>query len=236
MKSKNLKESSLMDGNWFALFTLANLGAHEVIEISSIEFAERIGVSQQTASRRLKELEKSGWITRMISHKGQSIRITNRGLEMLHKIHLLLNDIFEKKPRDLIIEGAVFKGVGEGAYYIAQEGYSKQFEKKLGFKPYPGTLNLKIIKRPDFQIRNLLESASFKGINIEGFKDQDRTFGPVKCFRVKINDTIEGALLLIRRTHYREEVLEIIAPVYLRDKFNLKDGDLVKVSIDINQQ
>ncbi len=225
-----------MAQDWFALFTLANLGAYDVIEISSIEFAEKIGVSQQTASRRLKELEKKGWITRVISHKGQSIRITTKGLEMLHKIYLLLNNIFEKKPQDLKVEGIVFKGMGEGAYYVTQPGYLKQFEQKLGFKPFPGTLNLRLIKQPDLQIRKLLESKSYPGILIEGFENQNRTFGPVKCFPVKVNESVEGALLLIQRTHYKGEVLEIIAPIYLREAFNLKDGDKVRVSIEINQQ
>ncbi|MFX1294618.1 MAG: DUF120 domain-containing protein [Promethearchaeota archaeon] len=223
-----------MAENWFALFTLANLGAYKVIEISSIEFAEKIGVSQQTASRRLKHLEKIEWITRIISHKGQSIRITEKGLEMLHKIYLLLNGIFEKRPQDIKIKGVLFSGMGEGAYYIAQKGYIEQFEKKLGFNPYPGTLNLRLINQPDLQIRRLLESDSFSGIKIEGFKNQDRTFGPVKGFRVKINDTIEGALLLIKRTHYHEGILEIIAPKFLREEFNLKDGDEVRISIEIS--
>ncbi|MHA1129218.1 MAG: DUF120 domain-containing protein [Candidatus Helarchaeota archaeon] len=222
-----------MAENWFALFTLANLGAYKVIEISSIEFAERIKVSQQTASRRLKELEMLGYISRDISHKGQSIRITQKGLEMLHKIYLLLHDIFDKKPQELILEGTVFSGLGEGAYYVIQPGYQKQFLKKLGFKPFPGTLNLRIEKQPDSQIRRLLEH-SLPGVIIEGFKDTNRTFGSVKCFRAKINNQIEGAVLLIKRTHYQDDVLEVIAPVCLREKFNLKNGDTVKVLVDFN--
>ncbi len=223
-----------MAENWFALFTLANLGAYEVIEISSIEFAERIRVSQQTASRRLKELEKLGYISRVISHKGQSIRITDKGFEMLHKIYLLLHDIFDKKPQELVIEGAVFSGFGEGAYYVTQPGYLDQFEKKLGFNPFPGTLNLRLVKQPDLQIRGLLESDSFPGVIIDGFKNANRTFGPVKCFKVKINDELDGALLLIKRTHYQSDVLELIAPDCLRKTYNLKDGDSVKITIDLN--
>jgi len=222
-----------MEESWFALITLANLGASEAIEISSIEFAQKINTSQQTASRRLKELEKRGFITRVISHKGQSIRITNEGLEMLQKIHIILSNIFEKKPRELTIEGQVFTGLGEGAYYIMQAGYLNQFEEKLGFKPYPGTLNLKLIKQPDLQLRRVLESDSYPGIEIEGFKDEQRTYGPVKCFKVKINQSLPGAILLIKRTHYEEEVLEIISPEYLRKTLNLKDGDKVRISVEL---
>ncbi|HUX99332.1 MAG TPA: DUF120 domain-containing protein [Candidatus Deferrimicrobium sp.] len=222
-----------MAETWFALFTLANLGADEGVEISSIEFAEKIGASQQTASRRLKELEKKGLVTRVISHKGQSIRITKAGIEMLHQIYLLLNSMFEKQPHDLKIEGQVFSGMGEGAYYVTQKGYADQFVEKLGFSPYAGTLNLRIVKQPDQQIRKLLESDSYKGIQIDGFKDQQRTYGPVKCFSVKIAENVPGAILLIKRTHHHENVLEIISSKYLRDDLKLKDGDTVKLSIQL---
>lgn len=222
-----------MEEYWFALFTLANLGASDAIEISSIEFGQKLKTSQQTASRRLKELEKRGLITRVISHKGQSIRLTKDGVEMLQKIYLILSNIFEKKPHELTIEGQVFAGLGEGAYYIMQAGYLSQFEKKLGFIPYPGTLNLRLTKQPDLQLRRVLESNSYPGIEIAGFKDEKRTYGPVKCFLVKLNESIPGAILLIKRTHYQDEVLEIISPEFLRKKLNLKDGDKVRLSVEL---
>ncbi|NVM54850.1 MAG: DUF120 domain-containing protein [Candidatus Helarchaeota archaeon] len=212
------------------------MGAYDIIEISSIEFAERIGASQQTASRRLKDLEKNGLITRVISHKGQAIRITREGLDLLQKIYLLLNSIFAQKVQELSIcklEGEIFSGMGEGAYYVMQKGYLEQFEKKLGFNPYPGTLNIRLKKQPDLQIRRVLESDAYPGIVIAGFKDKQRTFGAVKCFRVKINESLPGALLLIRRTHYRDDVLEIISPKFLRDALNLKDGDKIGVTIEL---
>ncbi|NVM28665.1 MAG: DUF120 domain-containing protein [Candidatus Helarchaeota archaeon] len=218
---------------WFSLFTLANLGAHEIIEISSIEFAEKIGASQQTASRRLKDLEKKGLVTRMISHKGQSIRITKPGIEMLHKIYLLLDNMFSQKPQKLKVEGEIFSGMGEGAYYVMQQGYADQFKDKLGFDPYPGTLNIKLSKQPDLQIRRVLESDSYPGIEIAGFKDKQRTYGPVKCFLVKVNESVQGAILLIKRTHYRDNVLEIISPEFLREKLKLKDGDQIGVTVEL---
>ncbi len=222
-----------MAETWFALFALANLGAYEIIEISSIDFALKIGASQQTASRRLKDLEKKGLITRIISHKGQSIRITKKGIELLHKIYLLLNNIFLQKPQKLIIEGQIFSGLGEGAWYITKGGYVDQFKEKLGFDPFPGTLNIKLTKQPDLQIRKVLESKAYRGIEISGFKDEERTYGAVKCFRVELNDSTPGAILLIQRTHYSDNVLEIISPFYLREKLKLEDGDKVIVSIDL---
>ena len=54
-----------------------------------------------------------------------------------------------------------------------------QFSSKLGIKPYPGTLNIKIY--PEYE--NILRRIrSADGTHIDGFKDNERTFGAVKCF------------------------------------------------------
>ena len=40
------------------------------------------------------------------------------------------------------IEGEIVSGLGKGSYFLSQEFYTKEFEKNLGFIPYPGTLNV----------------------------------------------------------------------------------------------
>lgn len=44
---------------------------------------------------------------------------------------------------DSYFTGRVFSGVGEGSFYVSL--YSKKFLEKLGFRPYPGTLNLRLV-------------------------------------------------------------------------------------------
>ena len=68
-------------------------------------------------------------------------------------------------------------------------------------------------------------------MEIEGFKDEDRTFGSVKCYPVIIENEVKGALILALRSHYDASVLEIIAPVPLRKHLKLKDGQKVKVEV-----
>jgi CTP-dependent riboflavin kinase len=41
---------------------------------------------------------------------------------------------------------------------------------------------------------------------------------------------VEGALIAADRTSYALSVLEVIAPVSLRERFGLEDGDKVKVA------
>ncbi len=209
-------------------------GTRRVLRISSKELAEKIGQSTQTAARKLKELENAGYIERTISKDGQYIVITEKGRDLLHKEYIDYRKIFEELPDSIVIRGRVTGGVGEGAYYVSLEGYRRQFIEKLGFDPFPGTLNLKIPKEQMF-FRKLLDRE--EGIKIEGFSAENRTFGEVKAFLCKISkagdckDPVDSALVIPQRTHYPSDVLEVIAPVRLRDVLGLEDGDIVELEV-----
>jgi riboflavin kinase len=127
------------------------------------------------------------------------------------------------------LEGTVFTGLGEGAYYISKEHYRKQIAEKLGFEPYPGTLNLKL--SADYDIKTRMELDAYPAVEITGFQNTDRTFGLVKCYPAMIGGMVKGALITALRSHYDTSVLEIIAPVCLRKQLNLKDGNKVKVEV-----
>ncbi|AEA47052.1 winged helix-turn-helix domain-containing protein/riboflavin kinase [Archaeoglobus veneficus] len=198
----------------------------KVLKISSKELAEKINQSLQTAARKLKELEDEGLIERMLYKDGQYIVITEKGKDLLYKEYLDYKRIFEGEDA-IILKGRVFGGVGEGAYYVSLEGYRKQFIEKLGFDPYPGTLNLKIPKEQMFFRKRLDQE---EGITIEGFSTEDRTFGDVKAFKCRI-DGMEGAIVIPQRTHYPADVLEVIAPVKLREHLGLEDGDTVEIEV-----
>ncbi|RLF17684.1 MAG: riboflavin kinase [Thermoprotei archaeon] len=214
------------------LYTLALMGAHrKPILISTTKLAERLGVSQQTASRRLLDLEKNGMIRRELSPRGSLIYITEKGMKALRDLYEGLAMIFEAKKElkgILTLKGKVFTGLGEGAYYVTIPYYYKQFSRILGGPPYPGTLNLRLEDEESLANRKFLDS--MPGIYIPGFSDERRSYGGVKCFKVLINGE-EGLLLLIERTHYPPNVIEIISKKKLREALSLKDGDLVTVKV-----
>jgi len=216
---------------FFILYRLAEMGAYNRTIKASTEFlAERLGVSQQTASRYLVGLERVGWIKRIITAQGTLVRLSEEGKKQLKKVHSGLSVILEAKyPPSLTIEGTVFSGLGEGAYYVTREAYRRQFIEKLGFDPYPGTLNLKLTTEYDVEAAADLES--YPAIVIEGFKDESRTYGPVRCFHALVNNREKGAVVMALRSHYNMSVLEVISPVYLRGKLKLKDGNRVKVTV-----
>ena len=215
----------------FTLIKLAEMGAHKrVAKISTEYLAEKLDASQQTASRYLIELDRMGWIKRTVTPDGCLIRITDTGFKELQKLYSDLRFLMETAyPPSITLEGTVFTGFGEGAYYISLEPYRKQFMEKLGFDPYPGTLNLKLTTDYDVKARSELET--YPAVGIEGFKNENRSFGHVKCYPVIIDNRVKGALISALRGHYDASVIEIIAPVFLRKYLNLKDGHKVKVEV-----
>jgi riboflavin kinase len=225
----------LTDGNFsrhvLTLIKLAEMGAHKrTSKISTEYLAEKMEISQQTASRYLVELESRGWIQKTTTPEGSLIRIQEAGIMELQKLHSMLHLILEAAyPPSVTVEGTVFTGLGEGAYYISKEYYRKQFVEKLGFDPYPGTLNLKLTT--DYDLKTRAEVGAYPAIEIQGFKNENRTFGTVKCYPARIGNKVKGALILALRSHYDRSVLEIVAPVNIRKQLSLKDGQKVKVEI-----
>jgi riboflavin kinase len=215
----------------YTLLKLAEMGAHRrTAKISTEYLAEKLGTSQQTASRYLIELERNGWIIRSVTPEGCLIMIGDLGTAELKKLYSNLRFLIEATyPPSVTLEGVVFTGLGEGAYYIGKENYRKQFIERLGFDPYPGTLNIKLTT--DYDIRTRKELEAYPAIEIQGFKNEDRTFGLVKCYPVIIENKVKGALITALRSHYDVSVVEIIAPVCLRKHLNLKDGHKVKLEV-----
>ncbi len=207
---------------WYTLYKMAELGATKrTIRTSTTELAKTLNASQQTASRHLIELEKKGYIAEQTSFKGIEVRVTDKGMDELRRVYLQLKAMIEG-PNTIIIEGIVFSGLGEGAYYVSQREYNRQFERKIGFEPYPGTLNLKLFPA---EIVKKKELETYPPILVKGFERQKRQFGDVRCYLITINDKVEGAAIMINRTHYDDSVIEVIAPTHLKSKLGIKDGD-----------
>ncbi|MBI5035787.1 DUF120 domain-containing protein [Candidatus Micrarchaeota archaeon] len=182
---------------------------------SSAALASFLGTSQQTAFRWLKSLEREGLV-----EKNGKYRITSKGSAYVKNLFV----------QETEIEGVVFTGMGEGKYYLAKEGYRKQFQKALGFKPYPGTLNIRLESEEAMEANRQLRQG--KGIEIRGFREKERAYGGAKCYRVLIQNKVGGAIIVPERAHYTEEVVEILAPLNLRKKLNLKDGSKIILKIE----
>ena len=125
---------------------------------------------------------------------------------------------------DTALEGIVVVGLGTGAVFMSIDHYKKEIKEKLGFDAYPGTLNMVLNNRQT----NLLKDIN--PIRIESFKKDNKTFGGVSCYKVKINN-VDGAIIVPDLTEHEEDTIEIIAPINLKLKLNIKDGDKIKIEL-----
>lgn len=198
------------------------LALAQVEGMTPTEAARALGISRQGLYKALRKLRDMGLV-----EEGAYIKFGEAGRDELREILRGLMKYFGITT--IRLEGYVARGLGEGAFYVSLEGYKRQIEEKLGFAPYPGTLN--IVLAPDsLPYRRYLDS--LPGIVLEGFSNGLRTYGRVKAFRCRIAD-IEGAVLIIERTHHGPEVVEVVAPVKLRDALSLEDGDPVSVEVEL---
>jgi len=196
--------------------------------ITQAEISKETGLSQQTVSRKLKELEEDGIIQRILTKEGEYIKLTDKGEEELRSyiedaLQLIL------RTRTLRIKGKVTGGLGEGRIFLSLPYYMESFKKYLGFEPYAGTLNLVIYDRISLENRLILDVA--KGVIIPEHKEPNRVLGSVKAFPSSVNSLSPAAIIIPARTTHPKSVIEIISPYYLREKLSLKDGDEISIEV-----
>ncbi len=236
--------------NYFHILTLTKLlsiGAMEdYVETTSTQISRVINRSQQTASKILIELENEGLIIRIKNSKRFKVRVTTKGYEIIKDIYEMIKNSMDKSNNNIIIfKGKIVTGMGEGSYYMSLEGYKSQFKSKLGYEPFPGTLNVKIDDKIYIDSRRQL--LNYPSIYIKGFKNQDRTFGWVKCFPAIITKenrnkqpqeeeenkeiTLNSHVLLLERTHHDNSLIEVISPLCIKDTADLKNGDMISIKV-----
>ena len=218
------------------ILTLAELllrGArYNYVEVTTKDLGKSIRRSQQAASKHLLDLEKDGYLHRVRKGQGFRVKVTEKGFEQMSKLFLAVKTALDSAPNHLEFQGVAVSGMGEGAYYMAMPGYKNQFVKKLGYAPFPGTLNIKLEDQVYVNAKKELDR--YPGVFIDGFSDGKRTYGWAKCYNAVINDKVNGALLVIERTHHGDSVIEVIAPIKIKDAANIRDVDKVSIKVPLS--
>jgi len=201
-------------------------GDHTAVVFTSRQIGEKLGVSQQAADRYLLALESAGLVTRSMAQRRQRLLLTPSAMTLLRGEYHSYRRIFEG-PSKVSLSGKVTSGLGEGRYYLSQPGYLVQFTERLGYSPYPGTLNVRV--GPE-ALRRASLVAEWTGVRVDGFHASGRTFGGATCFPARMNGH-PCHLIHPDRSHYKD-VIEFIARDRLRDALHLKDNDAVQVAIE----
>jgi riboflavin kinase, archaea type len=243
--------------HFLILINLLSLGAKEIyIEVTSSQISKVIERSQQTASKVLIELEKYNLIERIKNNKVFKVKVTPEGFEAIKELQEMIKSATDNsKRKSAIFQGKIVTGMGEGSYYMSLKGYTKQFKDKLGYEPFPGTLNVRLDDKICRDTKR--EIINYPSIYIHGFRDENRTFGWVKCYpailfpeAVKKKEDmknnhhltgskkvgIDSSILLLERTHHDNSLIEVISPVCIKDTGNLKNGDIVTIQLKESDQ
>ena len=122
------------------------------------------------------------------------------------------------------ITGVVFSDLGRAASFMSVERVRRTLGKKLGFFPYPGTLNLRL--ETDQAMESWREARGRRGIEIAS---EDPAHCHARCFLVEIEGKGRGAVILPEVEGYPSDKVEIIAPVRLKDEIEVKDGERVTI-------
>ncbi len=201
------------------------------IKVSCSGLAGQLDVSTQTASRRLQRLDEAGLLRREFVSDGQWVALTGDGERTLRREYERYRQLFESAPT-VEFCGRVTAGMGEGRHYISLPGYQSQFVERLGYKPFPGTLNLTL---DETSVRRRGRLDALEAIPIDGWEDEERTYGPADCYPATVTaagETYENAHAIVpERTHHDEDSLELIAPDKLRDELSLADDDWIDVTV-----
>lgn len=207
-------------------------GIRHPVHISSIKLSKNLGISQQSASRYLIELVDRGYLNRRLAQGGQVVTILEKGILTLKREFSEYSLMFGTQ-REIEMKGTLETGLGEGGYYISKKGYMSQFKQKLGWEPYEGTFNLRL---DEDEVPKIEAMRAAEGMLISGFEQEGRTFGKAWVFdcalRNGTSNVDDCAIISPKRTHYKR-VVEIISPVFLRDKLDAEDGETFIISVNL---
>ena len=123
------------------------------------------------------------------------------------------------------IRGVIKSGLGKGARFAGLDWVTDQFEKAMGFKPFPGTLNVRVIESDLPALRSFFAEKDFELV------PDNPTFCTAWLKKVRVNGVPAAAVFPSEdvRAH-GGEVLELMSERHLKDTLGLKDGDQVSIT------
>ncbi len=128
----------------------------------------------------------------------------------------------EKKKR-MKVTGAVVSGVGESASFLTIPWVNNQITQMVRFSPYSGTLNVDVA---DAGIQKRL-----KRHGTDKILPEEKGFCEALIFRGRVAGRYPCGVILPLVQGYPSSILEIVAPVHLKDALSMKDGDGIEVEI-----
>jgi riboflavin kinase len=125
---------------------------------------------------------------------------------------------------ELELTGIVIDGKGEARAFTQLEWVGEAVERLFGFRPFPGTLNLRLTEPEEAgRWRDFLR---IPGAALE----PPPGFCRSHCYAARV-ERVPAAIVVPQVDGYPAEVVELMAPVSLRDRLSLSAGDRVALAV-----
>lgn len=160
------------------------------------------------------------YLDERLSHEGFST-----GTELVNKIPQ--RSTYKDAParKGFKVTGTVVSGLGESASFLSLQWVNDQIVEKLSFSPYCGTLNIDI--GGSMIQKKLKEHAKERIIPVE------KEFCEALIFNAMIIGEYRCGVILPLVSNYPGNILEIVAPVHLKQALAINDGAKIEVEIYI---
>ena len=122
--------------------------------------------------------------------------------------------------------GVIFSDLGQASSFMALDWVQDLLNQRLGYHPFPATLNIRPKEAEDAQVWRRVQSDHAATLLTSA---SDGHCG-AKLYRVEIYTAangvkVGGAILLPEVKDYPQNKIEIVAPMRLKDHFRVQDGD-----------
>jgi riboflavin kinase, archaea type len=123
------------------------------------------------------------------------------------------------------IKGKIVKGLGESGKFLAVDWVNQAVREAFRFTPFCGTLNIDVAD-PSIQRKLIQRDAGRIAAPDPGFCDAIMARG-------RINGRYDCGVIIPLVPNYPEHILEIVAPVQLKEALGVADGDEVELELDL---
>ena len=132
------------------------------------------------------------------------------------------------------IQGVIFSDLGQASRFMALEWVQEALRERLGFAPYPATLNVRPSTPQDARLWEEIqrETVAVPLAPLAG------GFCSAELYLVSIRrlagskETVRGAVLLPAVVDYPRDKIEIVTQVRVKDALSVKDGDCLILEFD----
>jgi len=126
----------------------------------------------------------------------------------------------------VILSGIIVRGAGKAAYFTGLDWVRQQCIEKLHFQPFPGTLNIQLDENCLALLENLQKKPAIHLISPDPNFCNARTL-PASLQNISVAIVMPDEAVNI----HSNNIIEIIAPVSLKETLSLEDGAPVVVTV-----